>query len=524
MKRLLLLSSIVAGIIFSASSCEDTPPVANFEDMEGVSIYNFITENDSLSEFTSFLQILDTSGVGDIVSAYNPYNSGYTLFLPNNQAIEEFISESDKFASFDELLGDVEYATSLAKYHVVNLAIDANDFPFGALPAYTLSGDLLTVNFILGEDSAYYSINNQAPVKTKNIEVSNGFIHVITKVLKPITLTSYNWIEATKGFSIFKEAVDATGFDELLNLNLKIDSFSNPITLFIEHDTTYNKKGIYTLQDLLDTLNVENTDYSSMGNGLYQYVGYHIIDANAFLDDFLDKATNYTTFSNLPLSINGKGLDIAINLGKQVFDTIVVAGDTTIINYVGVNYDESNIVTQSGAIHIIDRVMTLQEPTKATVTFEFYEEPTLNKYRELPGEYLITDPALLYHITWKGPELIFVEEADTDHPAWGDDYLKMDGNFSIKYTLPKIVNGKYDVHFRGNAYNPLNAVVEIYIDGKKLGGLLDLSEGGTANNTYADFLIGTVEFNTYETHEVEVRSLIPGKLEWDYVRLEPSKN
>ncbi|MDF1572549.1 MAG: fasciclin domain-containing protein [Bacteroidales bacterium] len=514
---------VIAAVITLAFSCEpDQVITAEFEDAESMSIYNYIEENDSL--YGHFLQILDTSGVGMIISAYNPYGAGYTLFLPTNEAMEEFVASSSTYASMDQLLGDTEYARILAKYHVVNLGIDANDFPFGALPAYTLTEDLLTVNFVLGEDSAYYNINNQAPVISTNHELSNGFVHVISKVLSPITYTSYDWIAADPAYSIFTEAAEATGFDQVLNLNLKEDSSATAITLLVEPDTVYNKKGIYTFQDLVDTLQITNQDYASPDNKLYQYVGYHILAANVFLDDFLDIATNFTTYSNFPVNVNGRGLDIIINRGKQVFDTIINGSDTTIIDFIGFNYDASNVITQSGAIHIIDRVMMLQKPSRATVTFEFYEEPLFSEFRKEPGEYTVDNPDALRVITWTGPKLVFVESADEEHRAWGKDYLLLNGDFSITYQLPKIVQGAYTVYLRTHAYNERNALVELFIDGKKVGGLIDLSTGGSESWPYADVEVGTIDFNNYESHVVEIRALIPGRLEWDYVRFVPVTN
>ncbi len=522
MRRRITIYSIIAAISLTAFTCEREPITADFEDTESKSIYNFVEENDSL--YSHFLDVLDTTGVGLLVSAYNPYGTGFTMFLPTNEAMEEFIQNSTNFSSMDDLLADKEYATALAKYHIVNLGIDANDFPFGALPAYTLSEDLLTVNFVLGEDSAYYNINNQAPVVAINHELSNGFIHIIGKVLTPVTYTTYDWISENPGYSIFKSAVDAAGLDYVLDLNLKEDSTETPVTLLVEHDTTYNAMGINNLQDLIDTLGISGTDYSSPTNMLHQYVGYHIIDASAFLDDFLDVATNYTTFSNFPIAVNGRGLDIVINKGKYIFDTLVLAGDTTIIDFIGFNYDASNVITQSGAVHIIDRVLKIQQPSRATVTFEFYEEPLFNEFRKEPGEYTVDNPDALYHITWRGPELVFVESADEEHRAWGRDYLLLDGDFSITYELPKIVQGAYTVHIRAHAFNEQNALVEVFIDGVKIGGLLDLSTGGSASWPYTDFEMGTIDFGNYESHIVEVRSLIPGRFEWDYVRFEPDND
>jgi hypothetical protein len=77
------------------------------------------------------------------------------------------------------------------------------------------------VNFVIETDTSYYKINNQAPVIRTNIELSNGFIHLIGSALKPITYTTYNWLEQHPGYSIFKTAVDVTGLKETLNSNLK---------------------------------------------------------------------------------------------------------------------------------------------------------------------------------------------------------------------------------------------------------------------------------------------------------------
>lgn len=521
--RVLLMPAVALLVMAGISSCEPEEIIANFEDTEDMSILTYLQENDSL--YGRFLKVLEAGGMEKTMSAYNPYNDGYTLFLPDSAAIDEYIQQNPEYSSFDDLLADAEFTEAISKYHIVSMGIDANDFPFGALPVRTLSEDFLTVSFIIETDTSYYKINNQAPVKITNIELSNGYIHVISKVLNPITFTTYDWISQNPEYSIFSEAVEATGFNELLDINMKDeDTIVIPTTLLIEADSVFHKKSIFSLQDLVDTLGEVSTDYTSSSNDLYQYVGYHIIDEYLFLDDFADRATNYTTYSDLPVNINGKGLDIVINKGKVVFDTLIENGDTTIIDYVGFNYDASNVLTQSGAVHMIDQVMEMQTPSRARQVFEFYEEPLLNEFRQEAGEYIIDDSASLHHITWKGAELNFIEGGNERNGAWGNDYLKLDGDFSITYNLPKIVQGAYDVSIRAHAFGQVNAVVEVYIDGKKLGGLIDLSTGGNATWPFSDFVIGTIDFNNYERHSVEIRSLIPGNFGWDYVRFDPETN
>jgi hypothetical protein len=74
---------------------------------------------------------------------------------------------------------------------------------------------------------------------------------------------------------------------------------------------------------------------------------------------------------------------------------------------------------------------------------------------------------------------------------------------------------------RAEAFNTKNALVEVYIDGKKVSSIVDLTTGGSANNPFTDKQLGTVDFKKYGSHVVEVVSLIPGRFLWDAIRFEP---
>jgi uncharacterized surface protein with fasciclin (FAS1) repeats len=501
------------------SSCQDTPVEAGFEDMIDFTIYDYMADS---AAFSSFLAICEAGGIARTLSAYNPENLKYTLFLPDNEAVDRFIEESDRFSSLQELLSDAAYASSLSRYHVVDIDINADDFPFGALPEYTLSGDILTVSFVVEEDTSYYLINNQAPVVLPNVEASNGWVHVISEMLKPVVSTTYDWLSLNGGYSIFLEAADATGFSELLDLNIKDENETRrPFTLFVEHDSVYNRRGITSFEDLAARISPEDENYTSLTNPLYNFVGYHLLTDIHFMDDFAEDNTNYTTYSDIPLNVNGMGLDILINKGKMVFDTLISGEDTTFVDYIGFYFDYCNVLTQSGAIHFIDQVMEQVRPSRQIQTFRFLEEPLFDEYREEPGEYLIEDEDALEYITWEGADLIYVKEADEDFPTWEQDYIALEGDFTVSYQIPNIVQGNYSVFIRANAYYALNALVEVYIDGKKLGGLIDLTSGGTSNYPFAKVELGTINFLKYEGHLVEVRSLIPGLFRWDNIRFEP---
>ena len=521
MKKIRLIGmGLLAAVLFAGiRSCDPKDVEAGFEDLIGISIYDYIVENDS--SYSSFLSILEAGGIDKTMSAYNPDGYGYTMFLPDNKAVDDFIKKSEQFSSLDDLIADTDFVRAFSRYHVVNLAIKSDNFPFGALPEYTLSGDILTVSFVIETDTSYYKINNQAPIFEINVELSNGYIHKISSALEPVTFTTYEWLESHSGYSLFKATVDACGLKDVFDLNSRPEDAADPFTLLMEHDSVFNARGIYTFKELAEWISPDDENYTDASNPLNGFVTYHMIEDSRFLDDFADFSTNYTTYSEIPVHINGLGLDILVNPGKEVFDTIIVGLDTTIIDYAGFDYDNSNVLTLSGAIHFIDQVLRQVAPNTATQTYEFWDEPLFNEYRQTPGSYLVEDTSSLLHFTWWGADLTFVETGDPEHPAWGGDYILMDGDFIIQYEVPKIVKGIYTVEMRVDNVAGSNALVETYIDGKKVGGLFDLSIGTNSSYPFQWVELGTINFVKYENHTFEIRTLIPGTFRWDVLRFTP---
>ena len=224
-------------------TCEPTPIEASFEDLEEFTMFDYLVENEEA--FSSFLRILESGGLDRTLSAYNPNGEDYTLFLPTNEAIDQFIQGSSRYGSLDDLLADRTYTAAISRFHVINRAFKTDEFPFGAFSEPTLSHNYLTVQVVVETDTAYYLINNQAPVIQSNIEVSNGFVHVVGEMLVPITFTTYEWVQAHPDYSIFAAAIDATGLKDIFSL-IANDSLinSNAVTLFLEADSIFNRHGI----------------------------------------------------------------------------------------------------------------------------------------------------------------------------------------------------------------------------------------------------------------------------------------
>jgi uncharacterized surface protein with fasciclin (FAS1) repeats len=398
----------------------------------------------------------------------------------------------------------------------VNSEIASKSFPFGALPKPTISGDYLTVSFMMDRDSSYFKLNNKAVVRIKDIDASNGYIHQIDAVLDPIVYTTYEWLAQNPDYSIFKQAVDLTGTRSLIDFNLKKDISVLPVTMLIESNSIFKKMGVNNIQDLIMYVNAADQNYTDRYNALYNFVAYHFLINNYFVNDFVNKNSVYNTYAEVPVNINGLGLDVAINKGKQIFETIISQSDTTYIDFIKFDYDASNLATQSGSVHFIDRILTPKSPARTNQTFQFNEEPSLVPLRKAGGTYLMT-PNSLKTIQWTGNDLFFVHSGAVQNSANNNDYLKIEGDFTISYSLPKIVQGRYDVYMKADRFSSQNAIVEVFIDNKKVGTIVSLLSGGSATSPFQYFKIGSTDFSRYTEHTFEIRALIPGILKWDLI-------
>ncbi|MCK4919667.1 MAG: fasciclin domain-containing protein [Bacteroidales bacterium] len=508
--RILLFYSLIAFIaIFS--SCEDDRLYQSFYPEENLTITSYLESQQE--HYSYYLKLLEETDLSGSLSAYNAYGNKFTLFLPSNTAFEEYFSENNDHSSIDELISDKEFMHELTKYHIVVRGIETNDFPFGSLSDTTVTGDYLTISI----DTALskMKVNGEAYIIDPNIELINGYIHVIDKVLTPVNYSIYEWLLKQTEFSIFREALELTALSDTLMSDGRF-------TLLVEKNNEYYNDGINNIEDLKLRYSPGNSDYTSSTNDLYQYVAYHIVSGIYYLDDFEGKSSNYNTYASYPVRIDGNSLEIKINEGVEVFDSIFSSEDTTYIEYIGINYESSNHQAENGSIHLINNLMELFLPARTTEVLQFYNEALINDIKNIAGETEFTQLANFEFIKWTGTDVLTYRKSDNDiSGARNDDYINLDGDFTFSYTIPKILPGKYNFYVNTHALSDLNATISIFLDGKPIGGNLDLTTGGRPSNNYYNFLIGTVEFEEYSTHLIEISTLIPGRFRCDRFEFKP---
>ena len=309
------------------------------ENIDDSDLYTFTGEmmtdhfaNDP-AQFSSYLTILgkvhpskkSESTMLELLSA----RGNYTCFAPTNEAIQYYLDSLLHMEVPQVSSTNVdEIPDSVAEAIVFNSIIDngnsmayaSTEFNEGALNTTNMNDRYINITY--GNDSIGRTIiyvNANSIVLDKDIEVENGYIHTINKVLSPSTATIADLIIGTENLSFFGELLTLTEWDDKL-LSYKDEDYelnnekageerdnsgasgwkgSYPerryfgYTVFVEPDSIFQLKGINNLEDLKNYLKDHayydkktswGSDYENKDNYLNQFVAYHILPERLIWD------------------------------------------------------------------------------------------------------------------------------------------------------------------------------------------------------------------------------------------------
>lgn len=243
-------------------------------------------------------------------------HSRFTVFAPTDAAFAAL--GDDTIAA---LLADTDTLSDILLYHVANGIRDSNDLTRrdGRL-LNTLNGDRLAINVT---DEGLYL--NQSLVVVANIEASNGIIHVIDRVLVPVSDevangTIVDVAVASGQFTTLVAALQATGLDHVLALPW------GRFTVFAPTDDAFAALGQDTINELLANPDV-----------LADILLYHVAWRDRDSVGVLKKVK--------------RGLRM---LNRDRVDVDIVEGEIFINDSKVIIKD---IATQNGTIHVIDAVL-----------------------------------------------------------------------------------------------------------------------------------------------------------------------
>jgi uncharacterized surface protein with fasciclin (FAS1) repeats len=344
-----MIRPLITWMMLSAAalSCESDRYGASWFEEEYYTIGEYLNKNQE--EYSNSYRLLAESRMLGTLGGYNPYGEGYTLFLPTDEAINQFIQQHPEYTDIADLLQDTTFILSLTRYHTVNNYLHTNDFPNGALKDTTLTGERLTIGLYTEGNHPLYMVNNIVPIIRSNLEMTNGFIHVISGVLQPVEISGYEWLQQQDTYTILAQALELAGIKNRL--------WWDKYTILAEPDSIYERYGIHNIEELIERVASPGIPYSDRTNDFYQFAAYHIMRGEFYLNDLYLGSEDYRTLGNERVMID-VGLDIRINPGLVTYGTeITETGDTVVVDYIRLFMEECNMMTQSGPIHAISELL-----------------------------------------------------------------------------------------------------------------------------------------------------------------------
>ena len=451
---------------------------------------------------------------------YNTLNlqANYTCFVPNNEAIQAYLTKKG-VAKVTDL--NKEDAKFLVRYHTIKgVKYSSVDFTEGIIPDTTATGDYLSSTFLV--DGGAVQLNREATI-VKTVQVTNAYIHVISSVLTPVTETLWDKLQ-TAEFSIFKQAVEATGMTEMLNTIIKAETTNGltqyrkyRYTLFAVPNSVFNTDTITDLTTLVTKLKAQS-NYTSTDNELFKFVSYHLLNQqisysglSAFSDGDKVRSKNINTMAtNQLINVRDISGDLYLN-----FDQATAKG---------VKLLKLNNNCKNGVMHVVDNWMPLKSPKPTKIQWEMtaYTElsSVIPNYRVASGSttynYALSNIFSCYKMvtvpeTRLGLSYVIANKNEAVlKKAIYSDYLVLSlGTFGwIEMTSPAIVAGKYNVyveHFNPKAADKFGKLSFI-IDGNYVGTQITTIGASKTADAYTKTLLGQLDFSTTTTHKLRIFS------------------
>ena len=309
MKRILYILTIALSIL----ACREEIDKSNRYTFTGETVADFLLNRSE--KYSHFISLLKRTELFTLLQTYGQY----TLFLPDNEAVEKFVAEQDSIywttketqkpvwtgitSPFVEELSD-SMAIVIARNHIVETMCRTAEMGEGALGTRNFNRRLLGVNYIVKDERFYIMLNNSAAIIDGDNQVENGIIHIVDKIVDPSSKNVPELIRATQFFKIFTSALNLTGFADSLRKDID-ESYDYTqyvahhflaggdyyapetrfykYTGFIEPDEVFNSYGIYNIDDLVVFAEKwygteEKGNYTSPQNALYKFVAYHFVE------------------------------------------------------------------------------------------------------------------------------------------------------------------------------------------------------------------------------------------------------
>jgi transforming growth factor-beta-induced protein len=281
------------------------------------------------SNNADFSILVDALTRTNLVDAVNDANADLTVFAPTNAAFGDLLTElglADLDAA-EAALGTAGLRTVLL-YHVLGMEVKSNMVSTGYAKTLAVDAASNMLNIYISTASGSVKINDRAMVTTPDVDASNGVIHIINKVILPLSV--YELLAVNPEFSSLTTALGVADGD----LDALLSGPSNgPFTVFAPDDMAFSDAlSELMLTDLTALVGALGTD------GVADVLTYHVVPGT------------YTS-SNVPsgavTTANGDDITISLMGGVSITDANNRISTVKAVDIQGTN----------GVIHVINKVL-----------------------------------------------------------------------------------------------------------------------------------------------------------------------
>lgn len=173
--------------VFPTATPIPAPNLTFPEDSANMTAWQLISTSPDFKNFTGFLN----STAPDLVSLLNDTTQNVTVFTPPDSVFQPFLNDSF-IANFSTTNSSVPFYHALLAYHIVNgTALYTSDFPTNdTMMEQTL---LQPFNLTFYQTSnGSFMVNNASLLPPHDVNVTNGVIHPVNKILSPLYFINFN--------------------------------------------------------------------------------------------------------------------------------------------------------------------------------------------------------------------------------------------------------------------------------------------------------------------------------------------
>lgn len=340
-------------------SCEDDKEGSMYQIFEDNPAAAYLAEQEEFSEWVSIMKY------ANLYNALNYASEDFTLFVPNNDAMQRFYASKGVEGIAD--LG-VEYAKALVLQHTVEDSIQVDNF-LRKTEVTSLADSKITIS-IDTVNAGGVLLNGNVRIYEMGVHTFNAILYYVSDVMTPLVETVYDRVALDSRYSIMKDAIDVTGWNDILSTVTDTVSELGIVTvnrhyytLLVPSNEAFAKSGISDLASLKQVLGADENVKDST-NALFQYVAYHVLKGEyryTELTSFLGTDTTRIWSTMAP---------------NQVF-TVTVDSATTELFHINLVADKATFVTsacdiaaKNGFLHEIDAYLPVWEPEQSTIVWD----------------------------------------------------------------------------------------------------------------------------------------------------------